>query len=119
MTDRRDIDETALRKSLLALRAEVVALNEGHAHDSDTVEVDSAMGRLSRMDALQQQAIAAEAARRRDLELHRIDAALKRMDEDEYGYCVTCGDEIGKKRLEFDPTATTCIKCAREGERNH
>ncbi|MGB0747333.1 MAG: TraR/DksA family transcriptional regulator [Magnetospiraceae bacterium] len=108
--------EDTVRERLEALRTEVTSLNEGHAHDSDTVEVDSAMGRLSRMDALQQQAMAAEQARRRDVELHRIDSALQRLEEGDYGYCTVCGEEIAKKRLAFDPTATTCIKCARAGE---
>ncbi len=69
-------------------------------------------GRLSRIDALQQQAMAAETQRRRTLELRRIDAALRRIDAGEYGYCLTCGEEIAPARLKFDPAATQCVPCA-------
>lgn len=78
------------------------------------VELDQTrVGRLSRMDSLQRQAMAQEAERRRKLELQRIDAALERLDTDEYGYCLTCGEKISVKRLELDPAVTVCIECAR------
>ncbi|MQX35172.1 hypothetical protein GHC57_01425 [Roseospira navarrensis] len=70
------------------------------------------MGRLSRMDALQHQAMAQETERRRQVELKRIDAALERMKEGEYGLCVHCGESIATRRLEFDPAAPLCITCA-------
>ncbi|MGB5832573.1 MAG: TraR/DksA C4-type zinc finger protein [Thiohalocapsa sp.] len=80
---------------------------------SDTVELDQTrQGRLSRMDAMQQQAMAAETHRRRSVELQRIAAALGRIDQDEYGYCVQCDEQIGAGRLEIDPAATLCIRCA-------
>lgn len=79
-----------------------------------TVELDQqSVGRLSRMDALQQQAMAkATQTRRANMRL-RIIAALSRIDEEEFGYCMTCGDEIAAKRLQLDPTIATCISCAR------
>ncbi len=71
------------------------------------------VGRLSRMDALQEQAMQVETERRRHQELQRIEAALERIDEGEFGYCAVCGDEIELKRLEHDPTVPTCIACAK------
>ncbi len=86
---------------------------ESHEEDSAVVELDQTMvGRLSRIDALQGQAMAEEVKRRRDNELWRIKAALSRMDEDEYGYCLNCGDDIDEKRLDLDPSITLCAKCA-------
>jgi DnaK suppressor protein len=38
------------------------------------------------------------------------------MDEDDYGYCESCGEEIAPARLMVDPAATHCIKCATEAE---
>jgi DnaK suppressor protein len=69
------------------------------------------------MDDLQRQAMSRETERRRRDELARIDAALKRIEQGEYGYCVTCGVEIQAKRLEFDPAAANCIDCATRRER--
>lgn len=117
MTDRKDIDIPALKKRLLQMKAELEALAHGHEHDSDVVELDqTTQGRLSRMDALQGQAMAQEVARRRDSEIKRIDAALKRIEEGDYGFCITCGEEIQAKRLEFDPSIPNCINCARDVE---
>lgn len=43
--------------------------------------------------------------------LKKIDETLKQLDEHEYGYCESCGIEIGLRRLEARPTATLCIDC--------
>jgi len=84
--------------------------------DRAPVELDqSAVGRLSRMDAIQQQAMAAAQSRRRAGRLKAIAAALGRIDEDEFGWCETCGDEIAVRRLELDPAAPRCIDCASSG----
>jgi DnaK suppressor protein len=115
LTDRTDLDVGALRDKLTTHRAEVLADEASTIADRATVDAgDTAMGRLSRMDALQRQAMAQETERRRQVELKRIDAALHRMDEGEYGYCLHCGDAIEARRLAFDPAVPLCIQCASE-----
>ena len=105
--------QDGLRERLLK---EVAALDrDGDAgrEDRRVVELDQqSVGRLSRMDALQRQAMAQAQFRRREARKLRIQAALKRMEEGEYGYCVDCGGEIGEGRMEQDPAAPTCIDCA-------
>lgn len=114
MSDRKDIDVEALKKQLIERRDELNRLLTAHHDDTKPVILDqTTVGRLSRMDELQTQAMSIETERRRKGELHRIDAALSRVDEDEFGYCVTCGDEIEKKRIELDPAIPTCVGCAR------
>jgi DnaK suppressor protein len=82
-----------------------------------TVELDQArVGRLSRMDAMQGQAMAIEVDRRRKIELQRITVALERLENGEYGYCLSCDGLISEKRLNVDPTATLCITCASVAE---
>jgi DnaK suppressor protein len=104
------------KKKLYDRRAELQRLIEVSKEGRKPVELDqSRVGRLSRMDALQDQAMALETGRRRDIELQRIKAALKRLDDDEFGYCLSCGEEIEAKRLAFDPTAPLCIDCAQTG----
>jgi len=101
------------RDELQRLAAQIRAADAQTAAERAPVELDQqAVGRLSRMDALQVQAMAQEASRRRARELRRINAALARMDEGEYGYCLECGEEIAARRLELDPAAPLCIKCA-------
>jgi len=78
-----------------------------------TVELDQTnSGRLTRANALQSQAMAQETDRRRQAELKRIDSALARLDDGEFGFCVVCGEEIGLERLNMDPAVPTCIDCA-------
>ena len=102
--------EQEIRKTLLAKKQEVTDLLKANAEDAAPVELDQTQqGRLSRMDAIQQQAMAAETQRRRQRDVHLLDAALKRLDEAEYGYCVNCGEAIGTERLALDPATPFCI----------
>jgi DnaK suppressor protein len=79
-----------------------------------TVTLDQqAVGRLSRMDALQNQAMAKATGARRAAERDRLLNALRRMDEGEYGYCDGCGEDIPEGRLRLDPAALLCVECAR------
>lgn len=105
--------EQEIRKTLLAKKQEVTDLLNANAEDAAPVELDQTQqGRLSRMDAIQQQAMAAETQRRRQRDVHLLDAALKRLDEGEYGYCVNCGEAIGIERLALDPATPFCISHA-------
>lgn len=101
---------SVLQARLAALDAEDAAGQQGQ----QTVALDQqAVGRLSRMDALQNQAMAQATARRRVAERQRIMAALARVAADEYGYCVQCGDEITAARLAADPAIALCAACMR------
>lgn len=111
------IDINYYRDKLTDLRQGLVKENQTGKEATKTVELDqSKVGRLSRMDAIQSQAMAVETKRRREIKMHRVQSAIKRIEEDEFGYCTHCGLEINPKRLEFDPTALLCIDCARSGE---
>ncbi|MGE3246641.1 MAG: TraR/DksA family transcriptional regulator [Beijerinckiaceae bacterium] len=94
-------------------RAETSELLEDTQSDSAPVQLDQQnTGRLSRMDAIRSQAMAAETRRRREIRCQQIDAALKRIEEGEYGWCLDCGEFIGEGRLEADPVFPLCVKCA-------
>lgn len=102
------------RSRLIGMRDEITLLQASNDTDRATVELDQqSVGRLSRMDALQRQAMAQETRRRRNLELKRIENALHLMKIDEYGACNQCGEDISEGRLQVDPTAARCVKCAR------
>ena len=79
-----------------------------------TVELDQqSVGRLSRMDSLQSQAMAQAQQRRRNSQKNALAAALHRLDEGEFGYCDDCGDAIAEARLKTNPALMHCISCAR------
>lgn len=108
------IDMKGAKKRLEERRRDLEAIVESSRESRKPVELDqSRVGRLSRMDALQDQAMALETERRREIELRRIGAALARVASGEYGYCLTCGEEIEPKRLDFDAATPVCIDCAK------
>lgn len=107
------LTEQEARNLLLARRDALMREGAANADSRDTVELQQdSVGRLSRMDALQQQAMAQATERRREAERKRIDAALQRLDEGDWGFCLSCGDEIAERRLVHDPSVSNCIKCA-------
>ena len=110
-------DLAPMRRRLLDERAALSEESEGQADSARPVTLDqSRMGRLSRMDAIQMQEMAAASERHRRGRMQRIDAALARIDAGEFGHCHSCEEPIAPKRLESDLTATLCIACAAAGE---
>ena len=108
------MNDAQIRDLLLGRRNELQSLSAMSADARETVTLDQqSVGRLSRMDALQNQAMAQATERQREVEILRLTAALQRLEDGEYGMCVHCGEDIAKKRLEIDPAATHCINCAR------
>jgi DnaK suppressor protein len=102
-----------LRQTLRQRPKELRHSSASTADSRKPVALDQAsVGRLSRMDAMQMQAMAQAAERMRERDIARVEAALERLDAGDYGYCVTCGEAIGEKRLATDPTIPTCITCA-------
>ncbi|AVO37095.1 TraR/DksA C4-type zinc finger protein [Pukyongiella litopenaei] len=101
-----------IRDRLTAIAGENDLGRDGQA----VVQLDQqAVGRLSRMDAVQMQAMAKAQQARRDAEAARLRAALARIEsgDEEYGYCDGCGEEIARARLHLNPAVATCIACAR------
>jgi len=108
--DQRSAFRTKLKEMLQALEN----VREISAASHSVVELDQqAVGRLSRMDAMQQQAMAKATEGNRLRDIARIRAAQDRLNDDEFGYCLECGDNIEFRRLELNPTVLTCISCAR------
>ncbi len=110
-------DLTALRSAILAEIAEIHAVEASTSSDHKPLELDQqSVGRLSRMDAMQQQAMS-KATRARRLQRKRLlEATLPRLESDEYGYCAECGEAITLKRLTFNPALTRCLDCIRAAE---
>lgn len=116
MADELDIEH--FRSLLLQAREQLRALQEARDSAAATVELDqSSVGRLSRMDAMQQQAMGQNSQQRARQALGRIEAALRRCDEGSYGYCLDCGEPIDLRRLELDPANPLCLRCAAARDR--
>ena len=98
---------------LLKQQSALLKAAETGQQAEEVVELDQArVGRLSRMDAMQAQAMSVETGRRRRQDLMAIGSALERIDAGDYGDCFECGEIIKPGRLEANPAATLCIGCA-------
>ena len=101
------------RKKLEALEVELEIDLEGEKKDSEKiVELDTSIGRLSRMDAMQSQQMALELRRRREQQLMRVQNALKRIGRGTYGVCGKCRVPMPEDRLEIQPEAVLCVRCS-------
>lgn len=107
------IDEAHFAQRLRAELADNArALNEAQVATS-TVQLDqSSVGRLSRMDAMQQQAMALGLKARLQTRTRQIEAALARVEAGSYGLCCECGDDVPIERLDLDPASVFCAPCA-------
>jgi DnaK suppressor protein len=109
--DEMQIDN--FKQSLLQLRSELMNLSSTSDDLTKVVKLDqSAVGRLSRMDAIRAQGMAIEIKGRREHQLLKIESALRRIAAGDFGICLRCGEEINIRRLDVDPSYTQCIKCA-------
>ena len=107
-----------LFKSLLLEKKTALMKEEAAGKEAaQVVELDqTSVGRVSRMDAMQGQAMAIAVNQRRQVELQKIEVALKRIDQGEYGFCLECDEEIAEPRLKLDPATSLCINCASKKE---
>jgi len=105
------------QQQLMMLIEELEQLTHDAAESVAAVTLDQTkVGRLSRMDALQGQAMAKATDRRREQTIALARVALNRLATGNYGDCVECGEWINPRRLEMDPMVSLCIGCAQEAE---
>ena len=106
-----------LRAALVALRDDLAATLDGARDASRPVDLDEPIGRLSRMDAIQQQQMARASRDGIALRAKQVEAALERIEDGTYGACVSCEENIGYARLEAQPETPLCIACQTRRER--
>jgi DnaK suppressor protein len=96
---------------LACLREDTIAQIESLTEASRPVNVDGAIGRVTRTDALQQQQTALASLHRARERLAFVESALRRLDAGNFGECVSCGEAIPWERLKVKPDATICMEC--------
>ncbi len=79
---------------------------------SQPVTLDQqSVGRVSRIDAIQQQQMAVANRQQLMQQFNAINISLKRIQADEYGFCLECAEPIGFARLQVQPYAAYCLAC--------
>lgn len=101
-----------LAAKLRELKDDIESQLQRNESSSAPVELDQTpVGRVSRVDALQQQGIALNSRRNLMLRQKKILAALQALDSGDYGYCQECDEAIGYARLTVKPEANFCLAC--------
>ena len=107
-----DSDELeARRRALVKLRDDLTGLVSASAEGVKPVDLDEPIGRISRVDAMQQQKMLAANRQAAQQRRRQVEAALERIDAGDYGECQSCGEEIEPRRLGAQPEAALCLEC--------
>lgn len=111
------VQQTKLHNKLLALKDELERLLAESSASSQVVDLDQPIGRLSRMDALQQQAMAVANRAGHQQRLVLVEAALQAIKMERYGECRRCEEPIGYSRLDVRPESPFCLDCQKQSEK--
>jgi DnaK suppressor protein len=106
------------RQDLLNLKEELEQNLKSTEAQAKPVDLDQPIGRLSRIDAIQNQQIAKAGKRNQEMRLRLVMAAINNLEDGDYGLCIRCDGPIDLRRLKARPEARMCIDCARESERS-
>lgn len=102
---------TNYHELLLKRKSELEESLETLKDAAKPVDLNDPIGRLSRMDAMQQQQMALNSKNQMELALKLVDQALVRLQNEEYGICLSCEEDISEKRLKARPETPFCTKC--------
>ena len=116
MVDLTDDQIADLQRDLTVLREEIDRLLKLTEDGARPVDLDEPIGRLTRMDALQQQSLIRANRRGLDVKRRQVTAALSSLEKGEYGLCRLCEEPIAFRRLKVRPEAPFCIRCQEEME---
>ncbi len=119
MDELSDEQVATLGQTLEALKVELETLIATTREGTRPVDLDEPIGRLTRMDAIQQQSVSSATRRGHGLRLRQVQQALNAIDQGHYGLCRRCEDPIGFKRLSARPESPFCLDCQDEIDRKH
>ena len=106
-----------LRQELIAQQHELKALVDHAEGTTQPVTLDQqSVGRVSRIDAIQQQQMAIANQQQANEQLRNIEQALQRIEDGDFGDCLECGEPIALARLQAQPFADLCITCQQARE---
>ncbi len=105
-----DSDKIKVREYLLKEREKLKVRIEDLKELTQPIEPDSAIGRVSRMDAIVNSAINKDALNKLTEKLNKVETSLDRIDDENFGQCIRCKKEIPIQRLLFAP-GSYCISC--------
>ena len=107
-----ETEKTLFKDKLKTLLIEIEEYLEKSEDSAQAVSPDKGLGRLSRMEAMQDQQMVLELRRRQKRRKLEVINALARVEDGNFGSCMFCGGAIAYDRLEAFPEVQTCVSCA-------
>jgi len=106
--DRSEIRNTII-DAISSIKAEMKILEE----NSRPIAPDCSLGRLTRLEAMQEQELNVHRLHEAKIRLNRLEYALRKVGSPEYGICMECEEPIAVARLKLMPETSLCIRCAK------
>ncbi|MEX1364241.1 MAG: TraR/DksA C4-type zinc finger protein [Nannocystaceae bacterium] len=100
-----------LRTELRRLEQQLQGAIDLSAEEAAPVDLQTPIGRLSRIDAIAQREISQAGRRQQAQQLGQVRTALAALDDDDFGRCRLCDEPIGFRRLRARPFSTICLRC--------
>ena len=116
MASLTDDEFDALRRALGDLQEDLAQMLELSLDGARPVDLDQPIGRLSRMDAMQQQAMAKANRAGHQRRLQLVESALVSIKQQRFGECRRCEEPIGYPRLQVRPESSFCLDCQEQME---
>lgn len=107
------MDKEKIKQTILREINKTERLITDYKEMSQPVEPDSAIGRISRMDAINNQSVTQASLRQAEEKLKNLNRVLSRIDTRDFGFCQKCGNEIHIRRIMIRPESLLCVNCAR------
>lgn len=107
------LDKTEIRKKIESEISKTARQVEEYKELTKPVEPENAIGRISRMDAINNKSVTEAALRKAKEKLDKLKFALTKIDDDDFGVCSKCKGEIPLGRILIMPQSRTCIRCSR------
>jgi len=105
--DRKKLKQK-IKEHIIKVKADIVELEKM----TQPISPENSIGRISRMDAINNKSVAEAALRNKKAKLTKLNVAIVKVDEEGFGACHMCGNEIQAMRLMFMPESTRCVRCA-------
>ena len=106
--EQKEYLKAKINEKLLVLKLDIESLRE----DTKPIPPDNSIGRISRMDAINNKSVAEEGLRKTLDKYGKLKESLTIIDSKDFGKCQKCNEEINFKRISFMPEIRRCIKCA-------
>ena len=117
MDDLTPVQLQELSDSLKVQLSDIEQQINSLGNEADVIEGAEPTGKIDPTTALQDKQMALAGKQRLDLRVTNIKASLARIDANEYGFCVECGDAIGYERLKIKPDSLYCVSCREKQEK--